>query len=567
MGSDLAGFRVTALIGSGAMAWVFRGENLLNPNIVRALKVMRPDLASDEAAARRFAREAESIDRLRHPAIVAFHGVRRDHNLLVMEQELLDGEALSVVLRRGPVGVADAVAWIREAAEGVAVAHAAGIVHRDLKPANLFLTRAGRIKVLDFGLALLRSDGSLASGVRTLGTPAYIAPEVIQHGAKHAEPAADVYALGLILYEMLLGRHPFIEDGADGFASEWALLFAHVNRVLPGIRDARPEVPAEIEAVLSRALAKDPRERHADARLFGAALGEGPVAEEARPEPEEPEPTAENPGHAAEEPAPAAQEPAPDEPRPEPEAPVPAAAMQPVSWTPSPVLFVFVFGVQLAAELAVGSGAEWLYNARFLWICLPALAYVRHPWAQRLALLGVYALGALVWTSAAAFVRTAFGFQAPSRTWAGDPLLPPAVHLVAYLVSLLAITLPWARFQTTERGVLADWMSRAPPRWVVLIALAYVTAEAARWRHQGYLLRLWILDDLWILCLPFALLGGWTDARRRYYGWVCGFGVLWLVGSLSHCVVNGFAGVVVPNLLLAPALLLALRLGRRPVEG
>lgn len=274
VGRELAGFQLTALLGEGGMAVVFRGENALDPGMVRAIKVVRPHLAERPEFVRRFADEARALDRLNHPNVVRFHGFRRDQGWLAMELELLEGRALSDAMPRdGRVDprVATRAVWL--AAEGVAAAHALGIVHRDIKPENIFLTKQEEVKVLDFGLArvvdLLDRDSRATVAGQVPGTPAYMPPEVCDGADPDAR--ADVYALGMTLYEVLLGHHPFRLPGQPA-PSALQLMRMQGERHLPPLSELVPGLPAGLDAVVARATAKDPAERHATARELADGL-------------------------------------------------------------------------------------------------------------------------------------------------------------------------------------------------------------------------------------------------------------------------------------------------------
>lgn len=271
LGTELAGFRLTDALGEGGMAAVFRGENLLNPRIVRAIKVVRPELASREEFRARFMDEAVILEQLRHPNVVGFFGVRQDGDWLLMELELLQGRPLSQL--GADVSVSKAVGWLRDACEGVAAAHDLSIVHRDLKPENLFLTDKGKVVVLDFGIARALDDADRMSRATRHGTvpgsPAYMAPEVCNGAVP--EVSADVYALGICLYELLLGHHPFEKPGAVKLSSTQMML-AHVKEELPPMRQLRPDVPEALERIIERATAKDPAERFPSARELADAL-------------------------------------------------------------------------------------------------------------------------------------------------------------------------------------------------------------------------------------------------------------------------------------------------------
>ena len=259
------------------MAAVFRGENVLDPSIVRAIKVVRPELSMRPEFASRFAEEARILERLSHPNIVRFFGVRREQNVYLMELELLDGKTLSSAAAGNGGGerasLRDTVDWIRQAADGVAAAHALGVAHRDLKPDNCFLTAAGVVKVLDFGIARAMDEADRAAKMTVAGTvpgsPPYMAPEVC-NGAVPAA-TADVYALALTLYELLAGFHPFMAPGEPSKSST-QLMFAHVTAPLPPLRSVRPDAPELLEQIIARGAAKDPAARYPSARELSSAL-------------------------------------------------------------------------------------------------------------------------------------------------------------------------------------------------------------------------------------------------------------------------------------------------------
>jgi serine/threonine-protein kinase len=274
IGDELAGFRITQAIGEGGMARVFRGENLVDSAIVRALKVVHAELAARREFATRFAEEARILERLQHRNIVRFFGVRRDRTQLVMELELLEGSALSDLLASGKrPSLNEVVGWLRQAAEGVAAAHELGIVHRDLKPENLFLTKDGTIKVLDFGIARAVDEADRATRATqagtTPGTAAYIAPEVWEGAIPAA--AADVYALGLCLIELAIGHHPFSPPN-EPRKSGPQMMFAHVQGKIPLLRSVRADAPELLEQVVARAVATNPRQRYTSARELADAL-------------------------------------------------------------------------------------------------------------------------------------------------------------------------------------------------------------------------------------------------------------------------------------------------------
>jgi Serine/threonine protein kinase len=216
-----------------------------------AIKVLQDHLGTGEGE-KLFFREARTAGALNHPGIVTVHDLGRDHDgvlYLVMEQ--VPGRDLAVVLRSGPLPVADVLAWTAQAADALDAAHTARILHRDLKPANLMLTPAGNVKILDFGIARYASTRATAS--RIIGTTAYMPPERLL--GKVGDARGDLYALGCVLYELLTGCTPF------SFVDPAALMYAHVYTPPPPAASYRPDLPPSVDALLAELLAKDPDHR------------------------------------------------------------------------------------------------------------------------------------------------------------------------------------------------------------------------------------------------------------------------------------------------------------------
>ena len=264
-------YRVGALLGRGSMADVFAADDELEGQSV-ALKVVRSKVAADSASLRRFRREAESQRRVLHQNVARVYGggmtARRQPYLVF---ELLRGTSLRRELReRGALEITRAVSYAWQSLEGLAAAHRVGVIHRDLKPANLMLEPSvgpvDRVVLIDFGFAMLEGGSRLTGEGQVVGSLAYLAPERLLGEAGTA--AADLYSVGVLLYEMLAGRRPFV--GED----ELALLHLHLEAPPPPLRDVRPslQIPAALETAILRALAKHPAERAADAQSMAAEL-------------------------------------------------------------------------------------------------------------------------------------------------------------------------------------------------------------------------------------------------------------------------------------------------------
>ncbi|WP_412062287.1 protein kinase domain-containing protein [Rubrivirga sp. IMCC45206] len=254
-------YRVLGELGRGGMGVVYRAQD---PRLGRevALKVLSDAFGRDAEAKARLLDEARAAATLDHPNVCTVYEVAEtDDGQPFIALACYDGETLAERLARGPLAIAEAVRLVRGVAAGVAAAHAQGIVHRDLKPANVFVTDDGTPKVLDFGVAQVAGDAGASEGTSG-GTLAYAAPE---QAAGAADARSDVWALGLVLYEMLTGENPFLAPYA-------AAVRYNVHHEDPPPPSARVDVPPALDAVVLRALAKDPADRYPDAGAFALAI-------------------------------------------------------------------------------------------------------------------------------------------------------------------------------------------------------------------------------------------------------------------------------------------------------
>jgi serine/threonine-protein kinase len=268
---DIVGgkYRLSRLLGEGGMGIVFQAEHLRLMQQV-AIKWLRPDALAMPDALERFDREARAICRMRGPHVAHVMDVDADaHGRPYMVMELLRGRDLEAELQaRGALPVAEAVDWVLQACAAIAEAHAEGIVHRDLKPSNLFLAEepGGRVvKVLDFGISkLARDEPAVTQPAVTLGTPMYMSPEQVR-SSRDVDARADIWSLGVILYELVTGSPPFL-------GTTTAAIAAIVADATPRPRDTRPAVPEGLELVIMTALAKHPDDRFPSAEALAAAL-------------------------------------------------------------------------------------------------------------------------------------------------------------------------------------------------------------------------------------------------------------------------------------------------------
>ncbi|HEX5761704.1 MAG TPA: protein kinase [Solirubrobacterales bacterium] len=255
IGTLLSGrYRLEAKLGSGGMSTVYlaRDDTLDRPV---AVKVMHREMSEQEDQLQRFRQEARAVAKLSHPNVVSVIDAGEDGGHPYIVFEYVKGETLKQRIKReGALDVQDAIAYAIEVARGLGVAHARNMVHRDIKPQNVLIDEEGRAKLTDFGISRqLEQDGVTATG-RVLGTTDYVAPE--QAMGKPVDPRSDVYSLGVVLYEMLVGQVPFSADSQVGVAMK------HVNEELPDVQRRRPEVSAAVALVVERATAKDPAERY-----------------------------------------------------------------------------------------------------------------------------------------------------------------------------------------------------------------------------------------------------------------------------------------------------------------
>jgi serine/threonine protein kinase len=264
----LGGYRVLSVLGTGGMGVVFLAEDVQLRRRV-ALKAMRTTLAVNPSAHERFLHEARAMAAVRHDHVVTIHQVGEDRGVPFFAMELLEGEALHDRLKReAPLPAAEALRIAREAAEGLAAAHARGLVHRDVKPANLWLEtppgepgvsapggHVGRVKVLDFGLArsAAGTEPHLTQTGAVVGTPAYMAPE--QARGEVPDQRSDLFSLGCILYQMTTGRTPFTGPNTMAILTSLA-----VDRP-PAPEELNPALPSGLSELIMRLLAKDPAGR------------------------------------------------------------------------------------------------------------------------------------------------------------------------------------------------------------------------------------------------------------------------------------------------------------------
>ncbi|HEX2269797.1 MAG TPA: serine/threonine-protein kinase [Pyrinomonadaceae bacterium] len=265
IGTVLAGkYRIDARLNEGGMGSVYQATHMLMEKTV-AIKVLRPSLAADEKIVARFSREARAASRISHPNALSVTDFGEDENGIVfLVMEFLSGKTLKQVIREeGTLPLQRVVEITRQIGDALAAAHAQGVVHRDLKSDNIMLldtTVGDHAKVLDFGIAKINEpdgkfDGDLTAPNLVIGTPQYMSPEQCAQDAE-IDARSDIYSLGVILYEMLVGHVPFSGESAT------IVMMKHLQEPVPSVLEERPDVPPPVARVVARAMAKVPGNRY-----------------------------------------------------------------------------------------------------------------------------------------------------------------------------------------------------------------------------------------------------------------------------------------------------------------
>lgn len=253
---QLGKYEIVGKIGQGAMGEVFKAHDPILGRDV-AIKTMTAAIGTDEELRKRFHREAQSAARLSHPNIITIYDFGEDQGKVYMAMELLEGTDLKDLIgRHTPMTLDQKLGLMEQICDGLAFAHARDVVHRDLKPANLHIQRGGQIKIMDFGLAKLSSSDMTRAGM-IMGTPNYMSPEQVR--GEKATARSDVFSLGAVFYELLTNRKPFEADSLH------AVLFQVMQNEPEPLSSLVPDIPPALQAVVERAMHKDPNGRFRDA--------------------------------------------------------------------------------------------------------------------------------------------------------------------------------------------------------------------------------------------------------------------------------------------------------------
>ncbi|MGD1996810.1 MAG: protein kinase [Anaerolineae bacterium] len=267
IGENVGPYRIVEKLGRGGMATVFKAYHAALDRYV-AIKVLHTALQEDPSFLARFKREARIVAKLEHPAIVPIYDYaeHRDHPYLVIR--FVEGETLKARLQRGSLSLEEVHQVLEAVGSALSYAHGEGVLHRDIKPSNVILTPDGKIYLADFGLARMAEGGeSTLTGDMMVGTPQYISPEQAK-GDIQLDARTDVYSLGVVLYELLVGRTPFQAD------TPYAVVHDHIFTPLPLPSSIKPDLPEAFERILLKALAKNPNDRFQSVAELTAAFEE-----------------------------------------------------------------------------------------------------------------------------------------------------------------------------------------------------------------------------------------------------------------------------------------------------
>jgi serine/threonine protein kinase len=263
---ELSRYEIRDPLGEGTSAIVHRAwDRQLNRPV--AIKILRDAMVMSELARQRFQREAQAAAGISHPSIVTVHDAGEAAGRPYLVMELVEGRPLNEILKAGAMDERTRLELLEKVARGLECAHAKGIVHRDLKPANIIVTPAGEPKLGDFGLAhLIDSQTELTRAGAALGTPMYMSPEQVRGDSRAISPRTDVYALGAILYEAVLGQPPHLGDSIQE-------IFSRIEREEPPApRVLRPKIPLDLQTIILKAIDKKPQRRYATALAFAEDL-------------------------------------------------------------------------------------------------------------------------------------------------------------------------------------------------------------------------------------------------------------------------------------------------------
>ncbi|MCC6363644.1 MAG: protein kinase [Bryobacterales bacterium] len=290
VGQRVGDYEIVEILGAGGMGKVYKVRNVLSDRI-EAMKVLLPDLQGDSQLADRFLREIKVQASLTHPNIAGLHTALTFENQLLMVMEFIDGMSIEQMIENGPLPLPQALDYAIQVLQALGYAHSRGVIHRDIKPANMMVTRDGVVKLMDFGIAKMRADKRLTQTGHTVGSLFYMSPEQIR-GDRELDPRADLYSLGVALYEITTGKRPFEGN------SDFSIMAAHLQQnPVPPIQ-VDPSLPEMLNEIILMSIAKEPAGRFQSADAFRNALTnvlgsiQGAVTSKPAPQTATPQPAA-----------------------------------------------------------------------------------------------------------------------------------------------------------------------------------------------------------------------------------------------------------------------------------
>src|SRR5260221_600201 len=267
IGKQLGQYVITSQIGKGGMAFVYKAHHAAMDRDV-AIKVMDDEIANNPEFIARFEREVKTIARLQHPHILPVYDYGHEGKLIYLVMRLVDGRSLDDELRRARMPMGTILKIFGQIADALTYAHAQGVIHRDLKPNNILLDSNGNAYLTDFGIAkIVKSTTNLTAPNVVIGTASYMAPELWR--GDPIDTRVDIYALGIMLYEMFTGEVPFTSD------TPYGVMYKHIDTPLPSPALLRGDIPRSISDAIHKATAKSPDARYASANLFAADVRRG----------------------------------------------------------------------------------------------------------------------------------------------------------------------------------------------------------------------------------------------------------------------------------------------------
>lgn len=264
VGERTGDYEIVAILGAGGMGQVYKVRNILSDRI-EALKVLHPGLDGDPDLAERFLREIKTQASLDHPNIAKLNTATQSGNQVLMVMEFVEGTTLDALIAQGELSPGLAIDYTSQVLDALAYAHGRGVIHRDIKPANMMIMPAGQVKLMDFGISRFKEDNRLTKTGGAVGSLHYMAPEQVRGAA--VDQRADIYSLGVTLYQMVTGRRPFVGD------SDYQLMTAQLMQTPPAPIEITPSVPADLSDIILMAIDKDADRRFQTAAAFKGALG------------------------------------------------------------------------------------------------------------------------------------------------------------------------------------------------------------------------------------------------------------------------------------------------------